>query len=354
MAQEDAMLSIIVPIYNVEPFLRQCLDSIIGQTYRNLEIILIDDGSPDKCGAICDEYATKDNRIIVMHKKNGGVQAARNDGIATATGEWITFVDSDDWLELDYYERLFSALDNRHADVFCSGGAFFEEGDKTLIKEGFESSFLFCDRERIDQIIPRIITYVSEGKRRRNAYCYGSPWDKIYKTKFLRRHNLQFDPTCELGDDLWFNIQVFDKDPHVGGCTYIGYHYRQVAGSITKGFDKQKPQKAYSLIDRLCGYMNHHGKRLVLQEAIQARCIAVLRQTLGAFFFHPNNKMPYREIAIALKEVRAWPYFHDAIYSKSNKYLTNRLIIMKYLFRIPWIWPLKLAYSVRQRIKALF
>lgn len=112
LQQTNPKLSVIVPIYNVEPYLRQCLDSIVNQTYRNLEIILVDDGSPDNCGAICDEYAEKDERIFVVHKQNGGLSAARNDGIARATGEWITFVDSDDWCDTDYYEQLFKALEN--------------------------------------------------------------------------------------------------------------------------------------------------------------------------------------------------------------------------------------------------
>ena len=105
----EEKISVIIPVYNVEPYLRKCLDSVINQTYRNLEIIIVDDGSPDNCGAICDEYAARDDRVIVIHKKNGGVSAARNDGIRIASGKWITFVDPDDWCEPDYYEMLISS-----------------------------------------------------------------------------------------------------------------------------------------------------------------------------------------------------------------------------------------------------
>ena len=114
-------ISVIVPIYKVEPYLRQCFDSIVGQTYRNLEIILIDDGSPDNCGAICNEYAERDNRVTVIHKQNGGLSAARNDGIAATTGDWIAFVDSDDWIETDYYEKLLAAVEIRNSDIVISG-----------------------------------------------------------------------------------------------------------------------------------------------------------------------------------------------------------------------------------------
>ena len=99
-------ISVIVPVYKVEPYLRKCLDSIVGQTYQNLEIILVDDGSPDKCGEICDEYARRDERIQVIHQENGGVSAARNAGLKKVTGEWIGWIDPDDWAEPDMFEYL--------------------------------------------------------------------------------------------------------------------------------------------------------------------------------------------------------------------------------------------------------
>ena len=114
-------ISVVVPVYNVEKYLRKCIDSIINQTYKNLEIILVDDGSPDKCGEICDEYAKKDNRVKVIHKKNAGVSSARNDGIDNATGEYIIFVDSDDWLEDNAIEIMVDKLNEYDYDcVFCN------------------------------------------------------------------------------------------------------------------------------------------------------------------------------------------------------------------------------------------
>lgn len=106
----NPLISVIVPVYRVEPFLPRCLDSLRNQTYRNLEILLVDDGSPDNCGKICDEYAEKDHRFRVIHKENGGLSSARNAGLDAATGEFIGFVDSDDWIAPQMYETLLSAL----------------------------------------------------------------------------------------------------------------------------------------------------------------------------------------------------------------------------------------------------
>lgn len=108
MKNEDIKISVIIPVYNVEKYLRQCVDSIINQTYKNIEIILIDDGSTDSCPVICDEYAVKDDRIKVIHKKNAGVSAARNDGLKEITGDYVTYVDSDDWLDLEAFFKVVS------------------------------------------------------------------------------------------------------------------------------------------------------------------------------------------------------------------------------------------------------
>ena len=117
MRNSNPLISIIVPIYNVEMYIKRCIDSIINQSYQNLEIILVDDGSPDKCGAICDEYAAKDNRVKVIHKQNGGLADARNVGIGISTGEYVMFVDSDDWLETEACEKAINMASKFKADI---------------------------------------------------------------------------------------------------------------------------------------------------------------------------------------------------------------------------------------------
>lgn len=117
MSQEKALISIIIPVYKVEKYLEKCIQSVIKQTYKNIQIILVDDGSPDNCGKICDEYAKKDHRIEVIHKSNGGLSDARNKGLEIAKGEYIGFVDSDDYIEADIYEVLYNLLKQYNADV---------------------------------------------------------------------------------------------------------------------------------------------------------------------------------------------------------------------------------------------
>ena len=127
--QED-LISVIVPVYKVENFLKRCVDSIINQTYRNLEIILVDDGSPDNCGRICDEYQKRDSRVRVIHKDNGGLSDARNAGIEIATGQFLGFVDSDDYIAPDMYEHLYSILVNNNADISVCSASIVQEGGR--------------------------------------------------------------------------------------------------------------------------------------------------------------------------------------------------------------------------------
>lgn len=115
--KDNGLLSVIVPVYKVEAYLRRCLDSVCGQTYKNMQIILVDDGSPDRCGAICDAYAEKDSRIEVLHQKNEGLSGARNNGLKLAKGEYIAFVDSDDWLHPEMYETLIGLLEKYNLDM---------------------------------------------------------------------------------------------------------------------------------------------------------------------------------------------------------------------------------------------
>lgn len=131
------LISVIIPIYNVEKYLKKCIDSIINQTYKNLEIILVDDGSPDNCGKICDEYAKKDQRIRVIHKKNGGLSDARNAGIDIAKGKYIAFVDSDDYVEKEYIEIMYKELKKNNVKIVQCGINKISDNEEIIDNYGY-------------------------------------------------------------------------------------------------------------------------------------------------------------------------------------------------------------------------
>ena len=178
------MISVIVPVYNVEKYIRKCLDSIVNQTYRDLEIILVDDGSTDASGAICDEYAEKDIRIKVIHKENGGQSSARNLGLDIATGEYIGFVDSDDTIELETYHLLVSSMQGNDI-VICGHNVVYEEKTET------------CCRE--ESALDNAGLWSEVFGRLNNAV-----WNKLYRRELLK--GIYFDARFAHGEDLLFNL----------------------------------------------------------------------------------------------------------------------------------------------------
>lgn len=169
-----AIVSVVVPIYKVEPYLRRCVDSILSQTYEDFQLILVDDGSPDNCGAICDEYAEKDARVHVIHRENGGLSAARNSGIEWVFDghmtEWITFIDSDDWVSYQYLERLLKIADDNQVNIVVGGFRPFYDGDSLIDLQEVSSR----------QYTPEDFWVENQG----NATV---AWGKLYKTVLFQR-----------------------------------------------------------------------------------------------------------------------------------------------------------------------
>lgn len=339
-ALKSGKISIIIPVYKVEPYLRQCLESIINQTYRNLEIIIIDDGSPDNCGAICDEYAQKDERIIVIHKENGGVNTARNLGIQKATGEWIAFVDSDDWCAPDYYERLINAVGHSKPDIFMAGGYIKAYAQKRKVIRNFKNDFWIDKKEEIKYFMANIL-------------AYGLPWDKIFRTEFLVTNHLTFDTSIKAFDDIWSNFLFFSAANRVGGCTALGYYYRQIAISMSRGFNPEKPKQCYTYISKLYDYIMCQGLEEQAMQAVDTSAIAAILSSFDGYFFHPANKKSSHEIADEIRNMKNCPHIHRAIWTANNAFYTRTQIIWKYMLRLPWIWPLRALYRFKEELKKI-
>ena len=216
-------VSVIVPIYNTEKYLHRCIDSILGQTFTDFELILVDDGSTDKSGKICDEYAKKDSRIVVVHKENGGVSSARNNGLDIAHGEWITFVDSDDYIS----DNMLSSFD-------------IEFEDNSDMKIGTITSFGYnanVSGPTSDRIIS--IDDLSLHTKQLNIQ---SPCSKLYKVSIIKNFKIYFDKNIRVSEDLLFNIEVLLR------CSYISLHY-----NVSYYYDKsvEFSSKHYLRVDEL-------------------------------------------------------------------------------------------------------
>lgn len=221
-------VSIVVPVYKVEEYLDRCVTSIVNQTYENLEIILVDDGSPDNCPQMCDDWAKKDGRIKVIHKFNGGLSDARNFGIKAVTGEYVWFVDSDDYLKTDAIEILLNNAVLYNCDVVIFSMYRDVQGKVSGIHLNFDS--LYSNNQEVkDKILNRYYTNDHIG-----VY---SVWNKIYKTSFIKENNLSFDPKDVRCEDCWFNYKVFHIAKIVSFVSDYFYYYYDNKESITHNFN---------------------------------------------------------------------------------------------------------------------
>lgn len=222
----NELISVIIPVYNVEQYVESCLNSVINQSYFNLEIILVDDGSTDKSGEICDQYALKDSRIKVIHEENAGLGEARNRGLRIASGDYICFVDSDDWIEEDYCKELVKAAERTNSDIaICGYNECFKDGKTPKVK--YDDCFTTTGKE--------ILHYTMTAN---SKYWFNiSVWNKLYKREII--------------SGLWFKSRVYEDIMYNAGSMYRAnkiayinqclYNYRtnREGSIISKGFQRK-------------------------------------------------------------------------------------------------------------------
>lgn len=227
-------VSIVVPVYKVEKYLNRCVESLLAQTLSDIEIILVDDGSPDHCPQMCDEWAEKDARIRVVHKENGGLSSARNAGLRAAAGEYVGFVDSDDDVEADMYEKLLAVIEREQVDFVMSDYVRIPADGKKYLKALDIRAGRYDRAALVKEIFPSLIMGENVD--------YGpllSVWHCLYNIDFLRQNDLWFDEEVKWSEDNIFSAIA-------GYCAqsfyYLKgeglYHYHQNAGSITTGYRK--------------------------------------------------------------------------------------------------------------------
>lgn len=219
-------ITVIIPVYNVEKYLSKCVDSVIEQTYKNLEIILVDDGSPDKSPAICDAYAKKDRRIKVIHKENGGLSSARNAGLDTASGDYVGFVDSDDWIEPDMYEYMINLC--LKEDACIARCAFINENEDEENHKNISNNKENLHTISGDDLIIELVN----GEWNEGIMC-----NKLYRKCLF--DGLRFKEGITIEDCL-MNYYVFKQNVKMISSDIIKYHYLQRMGSITKSNFSEK------------------------------------------------------------------------------------------------------------------
>lgn len=296
------LISVIVPVYKVEPYLRRCVDSILNQTYKNLEIILVDDGSPDNCGAICDEYAAKDPRVRVIHKENGGISDTRNAGLDICTGEYISFVDSDDWIEPGHIRSLYSCLQK-------------------------DNQIAVSDIMRIDEYGSLAATFVYEVKKHSEMEpVFGYVWNKLYPVALLREESF---PNINYEEDLLFNFRLMRKKPeyvYTGEKTYC-YLLRQNSILMSEVSEKKvsemilSTQQLWSILNEI--YDQEQSLRLYNYYAGNDLCDFLCAIAVSKSISAQNKRKMARQMIKQVSDGRMqWKY-------ASHKLLKLAIIVEK-------------------------
>ena len=252
------LVSVIVPVYKVEKYLEKCVDSIINQTYKNLEIILVDDGSPDNCSKMCDLYAKEDKRVKVIHKQNGGLSDARNAGLDIMTGDFVCFVDSDDWVEKNYVEEMLNIQQKTNADVVACGiNLVNEENGKSSIYYNINQTTIFETHDII------------ENYYNGNGIISGVAWNKLYKKEIF--NNLRY-PKGILFEDVAIILNILFQCEKVVILKDMLYNYLDRQGSIMKSnWNHQKLVSKLFMFEKRLDFLLEQNINEYLNKELQIR-----------------------------------------------------------------------------------
>ena len=316
----EPVISVIVPVYKVEPYLRKCLDSIAGQTYQNLEIILVNDGSPDNCGAICDEFAAQDKRVRVIHKENGGVSSARNAGLAVAMGDWIGWVDSDDWIESDMYSYMLKKAVEYGADIVACGRSEHCQGRDVV--RGWGKEQVLDTQAALELLL-------------KNDIMQSYLWDKLWRRELF---DGQIFPTGRTFEDIAVMHRLFMRAQRVVCLPEIKYHYLHHKGSIVDNKSLGNLMNHFCAtklrLDEMCNQWPQ------FQQLLETQCVVAAIGLWCGYIRTP--RVMRRELLPMLREVSAFctPHVKRAA-EDTEAGLAGRLVLK--LIPHPTWWSFALA-----------
>lgn len=271
--EEKSLISVIVPIYGIDRYIGICIESILNQTYENLEVILVDDGSPDRCPEICDLYAKKDKRIKVIHKPNGGLVSARKVGLEVASGEYVGYVDGDDWIGPGFYESLYSTIVTSDYDVVCGGQS----------RDLFNQSVHFLNPyplgiytgEKLKALQKNMLSYGKFYRPGITTYV----WNKLFKREILYQHQMNVDERISIGEDaaVTYPVLMECRSVYVSDC--VAYHYRQREDSMLKKSASfvAEAEKLKYLYEYMSNFAEKHGGNLQEQVDDYVLGICIMR-----------------------------------------------------------------------------
>ena len=278
------LISVIIPVYKVEKYLCRCVDSVLEQTYTNMEIILVDDGSPDNCPVMCDEYARQDSRVKVIHQENAGLSGARNAGIDMAQGQWLAFVDSDDYLAADFLERLYQACVDTGSSLSVCRWEYVR--GETIPEHGTGETRVYTGREMLANL------YVPDG-----AY-FVVVWNKLYRKELFEEIRY---PLGRIHEDEATTYRIYDKVKKAAYVDRSLYGYFVTPVSITRGFNPKRMDWVTAVAERL-DFFEQKGYTELMVPGLQALADGSIDIWFGLRDQLPGSEKQQEEIRTLIRE----------------------------------------------------
>ena len=325
----NPLISLVIPVYNVEKYLDKCMESVLAQTYDNFEVILVDDGSTDNSGKMCDEYAKRDSRVTVYHKPNGGLSDARNFGVEHCNADLVSFIDSDDYVTEDYLEYLWYLMEKYDAELSCAR--------HLLIKDDFEMSYSSEDYEE----------YTVDSEKAVELACYEkeltvSANTKLYKINFLRQNPY---PKGRLYEDLATTYKIYSQCHKIAVSSKTIYLYCQHDGSIMHGIFSEKHFDIFLSAQEQHEFVKKYFPKI--KNITGSRCASVVISLMSRFdlFDNNNSKKLFKVCQNFLKE-----YYIYAIIDvrRTLKFKINcTFVLLGY-------YPAKIWWNIKKQLKYIF
>ena len=316
--------TVIVPIYNVEKYLEKCLNSIRNQTFEDFEVILIDDGSPDRCPQICDQYPRMDERFSVVHKTNEGLQRARRTGVQKAKGKYVAFVDSDDWVDCGWLEFVFHQLNRCETDILILGYKQ-DFADKTIRFENKVWAGLYEEENIREQLWPHIL-----GTEK--CFEFGiapSLWSKIFKRELILEVIECVDEKLTLGEDAACTYLCIYRAKSIYICNNAFYHYRYVSDSMAQKYDPRFWENAECLFD----FFDKNQEKILIEQSRRYKMYILLTGINKEFLYSPDllqARHVIEEICSREKFAKVIREFECSRLQKAEKFIINALKKDKY------------------------
>ena len=325
----EQILSIIVPVYNCRDYLERCIESILTQSYSHIQLILVDDGSTDGSGEICDYYASLDYRIQVIHQVNGGVSKARNAGLDRATGAWIMFVDSDDYILDAYCEKMLAAVQNGQADIVIA---------RPTVDKAPKVAAL--TPEEISQIKRACLSFDEDAF----PYNVDAPWGKLFRHALISDNQIFFPETLSRSEDAWFCATAYEHTTSICILDWFGYVHVDRDGSLCRRFAPDSPEMLERILKMNQEWVSkYHPNQKDYEQALWYRVLPGIDECEKTYFLHKNNPDALRT------RINKYHFFlnhgltHQAILYLKRKDITRRqyrIRLLFYQFELGWLFVL--------------